>query len=119
LLLALVGFGMMVQLASSNTVLQTLVEEDKRGRLMSFYTVAIVGIAPFGSLLEGLLAEHLGAPWTLVIGGSVCVIGAALFATRLPALRQQVRPIYVRLGILPEIAEGLQSASQLATPPED
>jgi MFS family permease len=114
-----VGFGMMVQLASSNTVLQTIVEENKRGRVMAFYTMAIVGTAPFGSLVSGLLADRIGAPWTIAIGGAACILGAVWFASRLPELRELVRPIYVRLGILPEIAEGLQSASQLATPPED
>ena len=119
LLMLLTGFGMMVQMASSNTILQTIVEEDKRGRVMAFYTVAIVGIAPFGSLLFGGLAAHLGAPWTLVIGGVACLLAAVAFALRLPALRQVIRPLYVKMGILPAIAEGLQSASELSAPPEE
>jgi MFS family permease len=114
-----VGAGMMIHMASSNTIVQTLVDEDKRGRVMSFYAMAFFGTAPFGSLLAGVLAERVGAPVTVMIGGAACIVGALLFATRLPGLRAQVRPIYRRMGILPEIAEGLQSAAQMQTPPED
>lgn len=118
LLMVPTGAGMMIQMAASNTVVQTLVDEDKRGRVMSFYTVAFVGTAPFGSLLSGVLAEHLGAPVTLMIGGAACIAGALYFATQLPGLRAQVQPIYRRMGILPEVAEGLGQASELQTPPE-
>jgi MFS family permease len=117
-IMPVVGAGMMVQLASSNTVLQTIVEEGKRGRVMSLYAMAFVGVAPFGSLIAGGLAQRFGAPVALLVGGSACIAGAAAFLSRLPALRRLVRPIYVRLGIIPEIAAGLQSASQLTRPPE-
>jgi hypothetical protein len=86
---------------------------------MSFYIMAFVGTAPFGSLMAGVLAEHLGAPATLALGGAACIVGALYFATQLPSLRAQVHPIYRRMGILPEIAEGLSQTSELHTPPED
>ncbi len=116
-LMPVIGAGMMVQMAASNTVLQTIVDEEKRGRVMSFYTMAFVGMTPFGSLLAGALAQRFGASAALLLGGIVCIAGAAAFITRLPALRRLVHPIYVRLGIIPEIAAGLQSASQLTRPP--
>jgi MFS family permease len=118
-LMLLTGAGMMVQMAASNTILQTIVDEDKRGRVMAFYTMSFAGMAPFGSLLAGVLAERIGAPHTLMVGGMACVIGAILFTRALPGIRRQVRPIYIRLGILPEVAEGLHSAAQLTVPPED
>ncbi len=118
LLLVVTGFGFMQQMASSNTILQTIVENEKRGRVMSFYSMAFQGVAPFGSLIAGAVAMRIGAPHTLVIGGALCVAGAALFALRLPVIRQAVRPIYASMGILPEVASGIQSASALQTPPE-
>jgi len=97
------GLGMMVQMASSNTILQTIVDDDKRGRVMSFYSMAFMGTVPFGSLLAGALASRIGAPRTVMLGGAACLAAAAVFARALPALRAQVRPIYVRLGIVPEV----------------
>ena len=113
------GMGMMVQMAASNTILQTMVDEDKRGRVMSFFAMAFFGTVPFGSLLAGSLAQRIGAPRTIGLGGVVCVVGAALFFRALPELRRHARPIYERLGILPEVAEGLQSASHPPITPED
>ena len=113
------GYGMMTQLASSNTILQTIVDDDKRGRVMSYYTMAFQGMAPFGSLMAGEVAARIGAPATLTFSGACCVTGALLFALSLPNLRRLVRPIYVGMGIMPEIATGLQTASALQTPPED
>ncbi|MDX6693457.1 MAG: hypothetical protein QOF02_1060 [Blastocatellia bacterium] len=118
LLMVVTGLGFMVQMAASNTVLQTIVEEDKRGRVMSFYTMAFMGTAPFGSLLAGSAAERIGAPHTLLYGGIGCLLGALWFAKSLPALRRDVRPIYVRIGVLPEIAKGIQQTSELSVPPE-
>jgi MFS family permease len=109
----LCGFGMMVQMASSNTVLQTIVDEDKRGRMMSFYALAFMGMVPFGSLFAGILASKIGAPATLLIGGILCVIGAVLFAKKLPALREQIRPIYAEKGIIPEVAKGIQLTTRI------
>jgi MFS family permease len=101
LLMLVCGFGMMQQMAASNTIIQTIVEDGKRGRVMSFYTVAFVGMAPFGSLLAGALAHTIGAPYTVMFSGACCIAGAAWFAARLPAVREGIRPIYRNLGILP------------------
>lgn len=95
------GFGMMQQMAASNTIIQTIVEDDKRGRVMSFYAVAFVGMAPFGSLLAGVSARAIGAPHTVILSGVCCVAGAAWFATQVRTIRRLIRPIYVDLGILP------------------
>ena len=116
-LMIVTGLGFMVQMAVSNTVLQTIVDEDKRGRVMSFYTMAFMGTAPFGSLLAGSVAERIGAPHTLLFGGIGCILGALWFASSLPALRRDVRPIYVKMGILPEMAASIQQASELSVPP--
>jgi MFS family permease len=115
-LLIAVGFGQMVQLATSNTLLQTMVDDDRRGRVMGFFTVAFVGMAPVGSLLAGALASVIGAPWTLFVGGVACLVGAGVFARRLPQLREKVRPIYVTKGILPEIATGIECATDVSVP---
>jgi MFS family permease len=117
-LLFITGLGFMVQMAASNTLLQTLVDDDKRGRVMSFYTMAFMGTTPFGSLLAGVLAQRIGAPETLMLGGAGCLAAALWFALQLPSLREQVRPIYMRLGILPEVAEGISTATNLTVPPE-
>ena len=111
-LLTLTGFGMIVVLASSNTVLQTIVEDDKRGRLMSFYAMSFMGMAPFGSLLAAGLASKIGAQNTVLVGGIACIAGGLWFAGRLPKLRDMVRPIYVQKGILPEVASGIHSATE-------
>lgn len=100
LLMLVVGFGMMQGLAASNTVIQTLVPEDKRGRVMSFYTMAFVGMAPFGSLLAGFLAHRVGAPHAVMITGSFCVVGSIWFTTQLKSVRAVMRPIYIEMGIL-------------------
>jgi len=119
LLMPVTGFGMMQQMAASNTILQTIVQDEKRGRVMAFYAVAFLGMAPFGSLAAGALAARVGTPATLASGGVFCVMGSIWFARRLPAIRELVRPIYRQLGILPELAMGVQQASALQTPPED
>jgi MFS family permease len=102
LLMSLTGFGMMVQMASTNTVLQTIVEEDKRGRVMSFYAMAFMGMVPFGSLLAGSLANNIGAPYTVMIGGIACILGSVMFSKKLPSLRKIARPVYVEKGIISE-----------------
>lgn len=99
-LMLIVGFGMMQGLAASNTVIQTLVPEDKRGRVMSYYTMAFVGMAPFGSLLAGGLAHRLGAPHAVMITGAFCVAGAVWFSTQLKSIRKIMRPIYIEMGII-------------------
>jgi len=100
ILMFITGIGMIMQMAASNTILQTIVDDDKRGRVMSFYTMAFMGTAPFGSLLAGGLAGKFGAPATLMIGGTFCILGGILFACKLSALREMVRPIYIKLGII-------------------
>jgi MFS family permease len=81
-LMVVSGFGMMVQMAASNTLVQTLVDDDKRGRVMSLYTMCLRGMVPLGSLIAGGLASHIGAPATLTLGGICCVLGAFIFASR-------------------------------------
>ncbi len=110
-LLALCGFAMMLHLAASNTVLQTIVEEDKRGRVMSLYTMAFLGVAPFGNLIAGFLAGRLGPAATLRLAGLTCLAGSLAFLLAFPRLRTQVRPIYVRMGILPGLDSALPAAS--------
>ena len=100
-LLLFTGFGMMQQMAASNTILQTVVEEDKRGRVMSYYAMAFQGTMPFGSLLAGWMAERIGAPATLALGGGLCLVGAAWFLSRMGEVRRALRPIYTQLGIIP------------------
>ncbi len=107
-----IGLGLMVQMAATNTVLQTIVEDDKRGRVMSFYSMAFMGMVPLGSLLAGILAKFIGAPLVVILGGTCCIGGAICFFRRLPALRVLIHPIFVRQGIIREVAEGLRSASR-------
>jgi MFS family permease len=107
------GFGMMIQMASINTLLQTLVDDDKRGRVMSLYTMSFIGMAPFGSLIAGWAATHIGAPNTIRIGGTLCIIAAIVFLKKLPELRKHIHPIYVQKGIIPQVAEGLGTAVRL------
>jgi len=106
-LMVFVGFGMIQCASVSNTIIQTLVPEDKRGRVMSYYTVAFVGMAPFGSLLAGSMAHIIGAPRTVLVTGSCCVAGAAWFWTKMKVLRAAMRPIYQQLGIIPAPATQL------------
>lgn len=101
LLLPIAGGGFMVQTASTNTILQTIVDERLRGRVMAFYAMAFLGTAPIGSLVAGVVASRIGVPMTIFFGGLACVAGGAWFAARLPTLRAMIRPIYVERGILP------------------
>jgi MFS family permease len=100
LLLPFVGGGMMVEMAATNTIVQTIVEDEMRGRVMAFYAMAFLGTAPLGSLMAGLVASHIGPMRTIMIGGVACIIGGVIFAFRLPVLRAHVRPIYIERGIL-------------------
>jgi MFS family permease len=116
--LVVAGFGFIVQMAASNTIIQTIVDDEKRGRVMSFYMMAFLGTAPFGSLIAGWMSSRIGAPHTLLIGGLCCLAGAIWFSAELPHIRQAVRPIYIRMGILPQVAAGLSHAAELSVPPE-
>jgi MFS family permease len=105
-LVLMVGLFMMLEMAASNTVIQTLVDEDKRGRVMSFFAMAFFGTAPVGSLFAGAMADRIGAPYTILAGGIACVLAGAAYLQALPRLHAEMRPIYVRLGILPAVPEG-------------
>lgn len=113
LLMVTMGIGFMVHLAASNTLIQTVVREHMRGRVMALYAMAFMGMATFGSLLGGAVATMIGAAETLAGGGLICALGAALFASRLPHLRRETRPIYVEKGILPNSVRPLQDATAI------
>ena len=97
------GFGFMSVITSTNTILQTISPEDKRGRVMSLYTMAFMGMTPFGSLIIGALANNVGAPRAVTIGGIICILSSYLFFSRLPVFRSLIRPIYIEKGILSEL----------------
>jgi len=100
LLLPIVGAGMMITMAATNTIIQTIVEEELRGRVMAFYTMAFLGTAPIGSLIAGIAADRIGPQRTILLGGLACIAAGMWFMYRLPLLRAIVRPIYVERGIL-------------------
>jgi MFS family permease len=116
LLLVVSGFCVMMETAASNTILQTIVDDDKRGRVMSFYAMAFLGVAPLGSLLAGSLASRLGAAHVVQLAAAMCIMGSAVFAWRLPALRRIVRPIYRRIGILPDVTAGIPCEAEVTVP---
>jgi MFS family permease len=99
-ILPLVGGGFMVSLAATNTIIQTVVEDRLRGRVMAFFAMAFLGTAPIGSLISGVVADRIGAPGTIRMGGIACIAGAAWFAAQLPTIRRLIRPIYVERGIM-------------------
>jgi len=119
LFLTITGASMMMQSASCNTILQTIVDDKMRGRVMSFYTMSFAGMMPFGSLISGSMASALGAPETLTIGGIICIIGGIIFAFQLKTIRKLVAPIYRKIGIIPEIAAAVQNTSNMRVPPEN
>jgi len=100
-LMVVVGFGLIQAAAVSNTIIQSLVPEDKRARVMSYYTMAFFGAAPFGSLLAGALAHRIGAPHTVIVTGAFCVAGSLWFTLELPKIRSIMRPIYQEMGLVP------------------
>jgi len=105
--LVLAGFGASTSVASSNTIVQTIVEEDKRGRVMSFFAMSFMGMVPFGSFCAGSLAGMIGTRNTLLLGASCCLAGAIVFALYLKKLRKLVRPIYIAKGIIREPGEAV------------
>jgi MFS family permease len=111
-MMTVTGFSMMMHTTGGNTILQTISEPDKRGRVMSYYTMALMGMMPFGSLIAGGLAANLGAPRALAISGLACVAGTAIYFAALPSIRRALRPIYVELGILPRPAASPESAAK-------
>jgi len=104
-LLMCAGGGMMVVFASSNTLIQTVVDDSRRGRVMSLYTLSFMGMSPFGVLVAGTLAQHLGAPTTVTLYGVACLGAVGLYLLRLRSLSAALHPIHVRLGLIPELAD--------------
>jgi MFS family permease len=102
-LMVLVGFGLMQCASASNTIIQSLVADDKRARAMSYYTMAFFGGAPFGSLLAGALAHRIGAPHTVMVTGAFCIAGSLWFTLELPKVRVLMRPVYQEMGLLPDL----------------
>ncbi|MCL4386585.1 MAG: MFS transporter [Actinobacteria bacterium] len=100
IILLFVGFGMITLIASTNTFLQTITDDEMRGRVMGYFTMAFIGISPFGSLISGGVADAIGAPYTLMISGIIVVICSIIFYIRLPFLRKLVRPVYIKKGII-------------------
>jgi MFS family permease len=101
-LMTVTGYGLMYQVVATNTIVQTIVDDDKRGRVMSFYTIALAGSGPIGSLLGGWLASQIGVEATYAVSGGTCVLMAMWFWRQLPAIRDELRPRYVELGIIAE-----------------
>jgi MFS family permease len=98
-LLIPVGYSLMVQMAASNTLIQSMVPDGLRGRVMSVYSMMFLGMAPFGGLVAGYFAERLGAPVTVAFGGGVCALAAIVFKARLPGLRQEARALIDAQGL--------------------
>jgi len=101
-LMAAIGFSILVISVSVNMILQTIVDDDKRGRVMSLYTAAFLGVVPLGGLAAGMLADRIGAMATVLAGGVTCALAALYMLRKLPLLRRHIRPIYARLGISAE-----------------
>ncbi len=117
-LMVFAGFGLMQGAAASNTIIQSLVPEDKRARAMSYYTTAFFGAAPFGSLLAGALAHRIGAPYTVMLSGAFCISGSLWFTFELPKIGTIMRPIYQGMGLLPALdAEPVSDVPEPATWP--
>jgi MFS family permease len=116
--LAVTGAAMVTEMAASNTLLQAIVEDDKRGRVMSFQTLAFVGTAPLGCLLSGCLAAHIGSMATIFRSGLVCLAGSLVFAAMLPAVRRAIHPIYIRVGILRAPAAETAAVATAPSPAE-
>jgi len=103
--MAALGFGFITAGATINTILQSIVDDDKRSRVVALYTASFIGAAPLGHLASGWLAEHIGAPYTFLLNGSICLITGLVFAQQLPRFREFLRPIYIERGIIPPPAQ--------------
>jgi MFS family permease len=114
ILMVFVGFGLMQGASVSNTIIQSLVPEDRRARVMSYYTMAFFGASPFGSLLAGLLAHRIGAPVTVMVTGACCIAGAVWYTLNLSAVNATIRPIYQDMGLIPEAAAVLEAEASSA-----
>jgi MFS family permease len=95
-----VGFSMMLQMSSSNTLIQTMVPDELRGRVMSVYSMMFMGMAPFGALVAGAMANHIGAPITVALGGLTCLGGSLVFGYRWQSMRAEARQLIVAQGLL-------------------
>ncbi len=114
--MAVIGLGMMTFMISCNTLIQTLVDEDKRGRMMALYAMAFMGTTPLGSLLVGSLASRIGAPRAAAIGGFLCLVCAAWFFKKLPEIRREAHPVWISRGYAGNVSEGMEAASEMTTP---
>lgn len=119
IMMTLIGFGLMVLIVSLNTLLQTIVEDGKRGRVMSLYSMSFIGMAPLGSFLAGSSAHSIGAPLTVRLCGVLCLLAAVMFFRKLPEINKMIRPIYARKGIIPAVADAMGTVSTLSTQTED
>ena len=117
ILMVVVGFGLIQAAAVCNTIIQSLVPDDKRARVMGYYTMAFFGAAPFGSLMAGALAQHIGAPETVMLTGSLCIVGAAWFTLQLPKIRPAMREAYREKELADQRAAELPSRSVLGATP--
>ncbi len=118
MVMPVIGLGLMVQMAATNTVLQTIVDDDKRGRVMSLYGIAFRGMMPFGSLLAGSLASKIGVSNTVLMGGASCIFGSLVFARKLSLWEEMVRPIYIRNGFISKDI-GIQTTREFPEPSYD
>lgn len=117
-MMAVIGLGMMTFMISCNTLIQTLVDEDKRGRMMALYAMAFMGTTPLGSLLVGSLASRIGAAQAAAIGGFLCLVCAAWFYRKLPEIRRAAHPVWISRGYAGDVSEGMEAASEMTTPKE-
>ncbi len=109
-LLVPVGFFIMVQMASSNTLIQSMVPDKLRGRILAVYSMMFMGMAPFGSLSAGTVAHHIGAPWTVALGGAACIVGSVFFLMHLPSIRGEARELVLAQGMTADApADGVTS----------
>jgi MFS family permease len=118
-LMFIIGLGLMLNSASCNTILQTITDDNMRGRVMSFYTMAIMGTAPFGSLLAGSLARFISTQYAILIGGVSCIAAALVFYRKLPRLKTLVKPIYDRIALNPQAEAEIHISSQPANEAAD
>jgi MFS family permease len=119
IMMMLIGFGLMSLIVSLNTLLQTIVDDSKRGRVMSLYSMSFLGMAPLGSLLAGAAAHSIGAPLTVRLGGVLCLLAAILFSRKLLEISKLIKPVYARKGIIPAVADAIGTVSTLSTETKD
>ncbi|MGH8720807.1 MAG: MFS transporter, partial [Burkholderiales bacterium] len=101
-LVYLSGMGIMLTAGSTNTILQTIVEDRLRARVAAIYIMSFLGVSPLGALAAGWAAQYVGPPAALAIGGAIALCASLAYLARLPALRRELRPVYERLGIAPQ-----------------